>query len=403
MPQSSEPYKFVASTSTDVPGIPQEKDDPIYPTTEGSAAAHNLQNQPILFDGTTYGTLNTLGANYFDNVYMPQPKTRELDHPNNACSSNCTGPNDGSNPTYDDDYRYWPAKRDRDGGIIGTIYTSTINAGPGCSRYESLNQKSSDEGHWHGTYGSHYAHTGHYLGSPAYKTVYWGTPDDNSFLNGSNFTTADYISDFLSKFAPGYSASCCTNTVVDARHLDDTTIKWGDFGANNIRYGIHYYDDYDGGLGCGGDGGGDCCSNQTCGIIFRPQDIATDQFVEAAPGWRVGGLKDGTTADTDAARNWLDSTLSTHWVECDVYNSSEPTQASNNPPGKFGVVDNTRTNRQYNVVRCMQDTLGDPSVAENPDSSVDASERCTKGCLDLSPNPTWFVNEGKTYTSSASL
>ena len=151
MPQSSEPFKFT-DPSTDVAGIPKAKSDPIYTTDLGSAGAHNLQNQPVRFDGTTYGTLDSLGAtNYFDNVYMPQPKTRETDHPNNPCSSNCYGPNDASNPTYDDDYRYWPAKRDRDGGIVGSIYTSTINTGPGCLRYESVNAKSSDEGFWNST------------------------------------------------------------------------------------------------------------------------------------------------------------------------------------------------------------------------------------------------------------
>ena len=46
MPQTSDPYKFVGSTETNIPGIGQAKGDPIYPTTEGSAAAHNLQNQP---------------------------------------------------------------------------------------------------------------------------------------------------------------------------------------------------------------------------------------------------------------------------------------------------------------------------------------------------------------------
>ena len=100
MPQSSEPFKFT-NTSTDVAGIPKAVSDPIYTTDLGSAGAHNLQNQPVLFDGTTYGTLDGLGAsNYFDNVYMPQPKTRET---KSSCGSDCNGPNDASNPTYDED------------------------------------------------------------------------------------------------------------------------------------------------------------------------------------------------------------------------------------------------------------------------------------------------------------
>ena len=418
MPQTSDPYKIVASTATAIPGIAQEKGDPIYPTDVGSAGAHNLQNQPILFDGTTYGTLSSLGANYFDNVYMPQPKTRETDHPHNACTSDCYGPNH-ANPTYDDDYRYWPAKRDREGGRVGSIYTSTINSGPGCLRYSSVNAKSSDEGHWNTTYGSHYANTGDHLGSPAYNTVYYTTPDDNTFLDGSNFTVSNYITSFLAKFAPGYFVGCCTNTVIDDRMILDSTKKWGSFGPNNIRLGVHYYDDDEYGNGCGKYGGGsDCCGGGvgdpgnellTCGRIFRPDSISADAYVSQAPDWEIAGIRVGNTADTDAGYAWLKPSETYAWTESDVYNSSEPTQASNNPPGKFGVVDNKRTNRHYNVVRCMQSVLGDEANPESPDGTEDlgdtpsTSERCTAGCLQLSSVPNWFVNEGKTYTSSTSV
>jgi len=410
MPQSSEPYKIVDSLATNVPGIAQEKIDPIYTNTEGSAAAHNLQNQPVLFDGSTYGTLNSLGAaNYFDNVYMPQPKTRETDHPNNACSSNCYGPNDGSNPTYDDDYRFWPAKRDRDGGIVGAIYTSTINTGPGCARYESTDAKSSDEGAWNSTYGSNFAHTGHFLGSPAYNTVYYTTPDDNTFLNGSNFTTSNYITSFLAKFAKGYFTSCCTNTIVDAKFLRETPKEWGNFGTNNIRYGIEYYDDEAGGWGCNSydDGGPNCCDGeQTCGGIFRPDSIAADAYVATTPSYYVGGIRAGHTTESKAGYGWLKSTETYSWTESDIYNTSEPTQASNNPPGKFGIVDTNRTQRHYNEVRCMQSVLGDNANPESPAGVEDlggtpsTSERCTAGGLQLSSVPTWFVNEGKIYTSA---
>ena len=420
MPQSSEPYKFVSNLETAIPGIGQEIGDPIYPEDEGAAASHNLRDQPVRFDGTTYGQLDTLNDEYFDNVYMPQPKTRETDHPNNPCAGDdCYGPNH-ANPTYDDDYRFWPAKRDRDGGIVGAIYTSNINTGPGCNRYQSVNAKSSDEGAWNDTYGSNFAHTGHFLGSPAYNTVYHTTPDDNTFLDGSNFTIANYITSFLAKFAVGYFTDCCIHTVVDARFIEDTTKQWGSFGGNNVRYGVEYYDDYPYGYGCGGDPPGNnglnCCGGgsaagdpgnelQTCGRLFRPDLLATDQYVESAPSWIIAGQRAGNINHPDAGYAWLKDNQTHAWTESDIYNTAEPTQVSHNPPGKFGVVDNKRTNRQFNVVRCMQSVLGDDA---NPESTIGVedlggtpatSERCTAGCLRLGFTPNWFVNEGKTYSS----
>jgi hypothetical protein len=420
MPQETEPFKFVKYEDFPIPGIGQEIPDPIYPIDEGSAASHDLRGQPVRFDGTTYEQLDNLNDEYFDNVYMPQPKTRETDHPNNACSSDCYGPNH-ANPTYDDDYRFWPAKRDRDGGIVGAIYTSNINTGPGCLRYGSVNAKSSDEGAWNSTYGSNFAHTGHFLGSPAYNTVYHATPEQNTFLDGSNFTIANYITSFLNKFAVGYFTDCCTHLVVDADFLRNTVKTWGNFGSNNIRYGIEYYDDDPNGWGCGyWNNGANCCGGgqaagdpgnelQTCGRLFRPDLLTTDGYVQASPTWVVGGIRAGNVSYSDAGYGWLKSNQTYAWTESDIYATAEPTQFQANPPGKFGIVDNKRTNRHLNEVRCMQSVFGDAANPETTDGTEDlgdpggdgptVSERCTAGCLSLGFTPNWFVNEGKTYSS----
>ncbi len=238
MPQSSDPYKFTEQGIV-VPGIPEAYDDPLI-VGGVSATAHNLLSQPKLMDGTVYSS--------FDDVYMPQPKTRETDYPTNPCvGSDCYGP--AGSDTLSDLYRYWPAKRDRNGGIVGTVYTSSINTGPGCLRYQSVNGESSDEGHWNNDEGTHFAHPGHFLGSPAYKVAYYDNPNSNSFLNGFNFTISNYIASFRSRFAKGYFHDCCTNALIEEQFLDQFGKKWGRFGINNIKYGTHYYDEAIWGLG----------------------------------------------------------------------------------------------------------------------------------------------------------
>ena len=255
MPQTSDPYKIVASTATAIPGIAQEKGDPIYPTDVGSAGAHNLQNQPILFDGTTYGTLSSLGANYFDNVYMPQPKTRELV----GTAAGSEGPCAGTN-TLQDCYRYWPAHRGLIGDLTGPSMIQREISTLGCNRYTGVGGNHSDEGYWDPTDGTtaSYYYRGVYLASPAFKGTYYnsGTANQNKItLDGSS--DSNYIDSFVSAFAPGWFSNCCTKVVVDAND-DEGPTEWGTFAnVGNIRYGAHYYDDYDGGDGCGGDGGGD--------------------------------------------------------------------------------------------------------------------------------------------------
>ena len=74
-----------------------------------SNTAHDLANHPQV-------------AGDWDNVYMPQPMTREK----RGTIAGSSGP-DGAGGTLDDNFRYWPAHRDKiDGWVRAPVYKTEI-------------------------------------------------------------------------------------------------------------------------------------------------------------------------------------------------------------------------------------------------------------------------------------
>ena len=380
----SEPYKFTPE-GTIISGIAEAKDPQRIGVGGSLPSEHTLNGHPQFGASASW-----------DDVYMPQPKTRELV----GTAAGSEGPCAGTN-TLQDCYRYWPAHRGLIGDLTGPSMIKREISTLGCNRYTGVGGNHSDEGYWDPTDGTtaSYYYRGVYLASPAFKGTYYnsGTANQNKItLDGSS--DSNYIDSFVSAFAPGWFSNCCTKVVVDAND-DEGPTEWGTFAnVGNIRYGAHYYDDYDGGDGCGGDGGGDCCTvANTCGRLLIPETIASDLYDEQSPYFEVGGLLSTSTAHVNAGKRWLSISSPNHWIESDLYEATEPSQVNSNPPGRHGIVDNERTARHHNDIYCATG-VANAIVSYDADGGQDSTEKCTSLCNGYS---FWFVNQGRTYPSSS--
>lgn len=373
----SEPYKFTPS-GTIISGIAEANnpDGVTFNAYGTDGAEHSLDNHP------QFG----VSADW-DDVYMPQPKTREKRH---AAAGSSFSP--AGTTTLHDNYRYWPAHRDLLGGLGGPAIIKTEMGALGCNRYTGVGGQHSDEGYWNTSTGTNadYVYREGYLTSPAYQGVYYGTPNNNEVtLDGSS--DSNYISSFVSAFAKGYFTNCCTKAVISANDSQGPT-EWGLFSEHaNIRYGPEYYDDDLYSFGCGGEAheGTTCCTSaNVCGRVFIDEAISADVYVNSTPNFQVGGLLHGDTSHNRAGRKWLDSSSSYNWIESDLFEASEPS-TSGVRPGKFGVIDTTRTARHHNDIYCA-------AGAKDSQGSADASEKCTYLC---NSHSTWWINQGRTYVA----
>ena len=404
MPQTNEPFYFT-NAGTQISGIGEAKSTTSVTLGGASNTAHDLANHPQV-------------AGDWDNVYMPQPMTREK----RGTIAGSSGP-DGAGGTLDDNFRYWPAHRDKiDGWVRAPVYKTEIGtlsnwSTNGCGRFESVESASSDEGYWDGYAvgmvgsGTNYQYESTHLGlnSPAYQTIYHQSTGTNALLtNPDNWDTdSEYISSFLSTFAKGYDSTFCTKVQVstfNSTSLDheDGPDEWGSFTDDaNISYGVGYYDDFFG-LTCS-----TCCGSynnwvQTVGGLWTAYDLTNNSFYMggSTTTFRAGGLFRIQNADKHAGAQWLSTSGSYTWRESDVRRLTEYSMDEfgyHNPPGKFGIIDNSRTNRQANDLSCLK--VGESQIhASGYDGNVDANEKCTYLCNSLGSS---FVHEGITYSSTS--
>ena len=91
MPQATEPYKFTQA-GTRISGIAEAEGTTSVTIGGDASTAHNLASHPQV-------------AGDWDNVYLPQPMTREK----RGVAAGSTGPNSSSpsSSTLNDLYRYW--------------------------------------------------------------------------------------------------------------------------------------------------------------------------------------------------------------------------------------------------------------------------------------------------------
>ena len=401
MPQATEPYKFTQA-GTRISGIAEAEGTTSVTIGGNASTAHNLASHPQV-------------AGDWDNVYMPQPMTREK----RGVAAGSTGPNSSSpsSSTLNDLYRYWPAHRDKlNGNVLNTVYETEIG-NIGCDRYANQQNPaasisgSSDEGYWDGSaagtvgVGTNYPYQSTHIGlnSPAYKTIYHTTSGSNKLISApSNWTSANYLNTFLSTFAGGYFNNCCLLANVSTRNSTTNDNKdgpdvWGLFTEDaNISYGVDYHDadwyinDW-------------CNGVNNCGGLFAKPDIDDGNFEFAGGDYYAGGLgatSSVLTSDTYAGMQWLAGGTGNYvWKESDIRRLTEYSRnefGTHNPAGKFGIIDGSRSNRQANDLRCME--VGEAQIhATGHNGNVDANEKCTYLCNSLG---TSFVHEGLTFASS---
>jgi len=415
MPQGVEPFKFTDITVPSYPGIGRAKEETAVTIGGASNTEHTLASHPQV-------------AGNWDNVYMPQPMTRER----RGDTASTESPPVGSN-TLGDPFRFWPAHRDMINGAVDgpdQVYKTKIGS-VGCNRYTGVFGNSSDEGWWDsnglsdGAFGTNVIYESDHIGlnSPAYEAIYQSPTGSNSLWSDhSDWTSANYLGSFLNTFAKGYYNNCCILNDVSVRDDDTNDNKdgpdtWGFYSEDkNISYGIFYHDYWAGCDPFSWGGNNDlCCGDQelyiatynfttpenNCGGIFYANLLSNSAILLGGSSARyTAGLLSTKTLDKHAAAQWLSPSGDYTWKESDVKRRTEYSRnefGTHNPPGKFGIIDNSRTNRQANDLSCLK--VGEMQIHPSGyDGVADTNEKCTYLCNSLG---SFFIHEGRVFESTS--